>query len=219
MFIFSHCSLNKNQPTPANMTTLTIICIVAIIVLVFMYVEKKFEIADNLSETLSYWSMDLKEWFKERVALLPCQHPVPVDMVVLSSKYFEDVAAVASMWVAIPYSKDDYMAPARSFRNRFKTENGFIVTGFRKVWPITPLPEISIAWLYGPIESVFITERDWNLIKDGNWDGYVLRCHEERFVHTGRFGKMRTLTSGKLVGPVSQVEIAKLKAVDAFIAS
>lgn len=198
---------------------MTIIVIFVIVALLFLIcLINPFGIYDEIAVVFEELWRELRRWFKEKVAREPFRLEKPTEMVILNKRYFEDVAGVASLWVVIPYNKGDYATPARSVFNFFRVEEGYVLNCFRVIWPMVPPPSELDAWMYQPVASVFIDDATWMLIKNGDWDGYLVRCGEERMVRARRYGKVYAMVVTELVKPISQVEISRLRSVDDFVA-
>ncbi len=190
--------------------------------LVYLLIEDPFRVRIFFGRV----RINIKSWYKWKINhWTPWKLDKPIDLVILSESYWKDVAEVASQWTVLPYDKSERVQPARCRKGFFGSEKGYLVVGFFLDWPAAtdnngqpPAMLVFQHWLdQTPIENVFIPRRDWEAISKNNWDGFVIRVRERRRV-SSRVGTYRMMVFDELVKSLSKNEIAKLKAVDDFVA-
>lgn len=168
----------------------------------------------------------IKSWYKFKVAhWVPWTLSRPVDMAILGEAYWNDVAEVASHWNTFPYSPSDRVRKATCRTGFFHWTRGYLVAGFFVNWPVATnkegqsptVKEMTSMFWDSPVDNIFIPTSVWEEISKTIKDGFVIRVRQQKRV-SSLFGTFRMMVFSEQVKSLSREEIAKLKAIDDFVA-
>lgn len=217
-----HNTALYNKQTPTTMNFLDIVMGLVVVVLVYMTVEDPLRARIFFGRT----RIRIKSWYKFKVAhWAPWTFSRPIDMAILGEAYWNDVAEVASHWNTLPYSSSDRVRKATCRIGLFRWTRGYLVAGFFVNWPVTTNKEgqsptikemTSMSW-GAPVDHIFIPTSVWEEISKTIKDGLVVRVREQKRV-SSLLGTFRMMVFSESVKSLSKGEIAKLKAIDEFVA-